>query len=273
MADHLTPSEGNRRSSTPRHRPRAGYRRAFWVSLAISAVAHVVMVGLYPRLLFRGPSVVSPFGAVSAPFRPEGTELVNLEEVPGPPDPDVPPPEDVPDPEVQTPPLATPPGAGDPLAGELTDVPSRGPSAAERLRPRAGDLRLWAPVDPELTRLSDEELMRLLLVAELEDAADSMAVAAEMARRAMDWTYTDDEGRRWGVSPGKLHLGDVTLPLPGFSAAPFNREQNASRIWAWDDINQAASRKGAQDVWRERAEAIRRRKDAERKPDTTGVRR
>ena len=273
MADHPTPSEGNRVSPPPHDRTRTGYRRAFWISLGISAVAHLVLVGLYPSLLFRGPSVVSPFGAVSAPFRPEGTELVNLEEVPAQPDPDVLPPEDVPDPDVETPPLATPPGVGDPVVGELTDAASRGPSAAERLRPKAGDLRLWAPVDPELTRLSDEELMRLLLVAELEDAADSMAVAAEMARRAMDWTYTDDEGRRWGVSPGKLHLGDITLPLPGFSAAPFNREQNANRIWAWDDIDQAAARKGAQDIWKERAEAIRRRKDAERKPDTTGVRR
>jgi hypothetical protein len=205
----------------------------------------------------------------------QGTELVNLRELPDEPDPDALPPEEEPEPKIPILPVETPaPGAGDSRRTDLPGESIPGPTAAERLRPKEGDLRLWAPVNPELTRLSREELMRLLLVAELEDAADSMAVAAEIARRATDWTYTDEDGRKWGVSPGKIHLGDITLPLPfGFGASPFTREQNAGRAWAWDDIDQAARRKGVQDVWKERAEAIRRRRDAERKPDTTGVRR
>ena len=79
----------------------------------------------------------------------------------------------------------------------------------------------------------------------------------------MDWTYTDEEGTRWGVSPGKIHLGDITIPMPfGFGAPPMVREQNASDIWAWDDIERGAARKGVRDYWKERAEVIRRRKDA-----------
>ena len=256
-------------------RSRSGYRRAFWISIGISAVLHLIAIFLYPSLLIRAPVFSPPFGDFRAPTRPAGTELLNLEELPGDQSPAVLPPEEIREAEVPLVTVEAPNvgGEADPAA-DLARSLAPGPTAAERLRPRAGDLRLWAPVDPEITKLTEEEIMRLLLVAELEDLADSMAFAEELARRGTDWTYTDDEGRKWGVSPGKLHLGDITLPLPfGFSASPWQREQNAGRLWAWDDIDQAAARKGVQDVWKERAEAIRRRMDAERKPDTTGVRR
>lgn len=195
---------------------------------------------------------------------------MNLRETPEDPLETVAPSEEEPEPEAA--PTASV-GVGEP-GEEVERAPEGvpGPTAAERLRPTAGDLRIWAPVNPEITRLSEEEIMRLLLSAELESAADSAALAAELARRSMDWTYTDDEGRRWGVSPGKIHLGDVTIPMPfGFGAPPMVREQNAERLWAWDDIERGAARKGVQDFWKERAEAIRRRMDAERRPDTTGI--
>jgi hypothetical protein len=198
--------------------------------------------------------------------------LVNIRETLDDPLEAVAPPEEEPEPEVAPTAPADVGGPGEEAEPGAEGVP--GPTAAERLRPRAGDLRIWAPVNPEITRLSEVEIMRLLLSAELESAADSAALAEELARRATDWTYTDEEGRRWGVSPGKIHLGDVTIPLPfGFGAPPMVREQNAERLWAWDDIERGAARKGVQDFWKERAEAIRRRMDAERRPDTTGIRR
>jgi len=275
MADRPSLPEPVRTPPSARERSRAQYRRAFWISIGVSAALHLVAVFLYPHLLVRAPVWSPPFGLAAPPVRPAGTEVVNLVELPATESPEVLPPEEIPDTEVPSVAVESP----DLRAGENPDADllrslAPGPTAAERLRPRAGDLRLWAPVDPELAKLTDEELMRLMLSAELEDLADSIAVAEELARRATDWTYTDDEGRKWGVSPGKLHLGDITIPLPfGFSAPPFSRERNAARLWAWDDINQAAGRKGVQDVWKERAEAIRRRMEAERRPDTTGVRR
>ena len=274
MADLPSLPDGARSPMSLRDRSRSRYRRAFWISLGLSAVFHLGLVLLYPNLLHRAPLRFPGFGPSAPPVRPLGTELVNLRELPADENPDVLPPEEIPDTEVPADAIPTPDvGAGESPEAELLRSLAPGPTAAERLRPRAGDLRLWAPVNPELMVLTETELMRLLLSAELEDLADSMAVAEELARRGTDWTYTDDEGRRWGVSPEGLHLGDITLPIPGFSAAPFNREQNAARMWAWDDIDRAAGRKGVQDVWKERAEAIRRRMEAERKPDTTGVRR
>ena len=275
MAQSPSPPERPRPALSYRDRSRQGYRRAFWVSIGISGLLHVLAVSLYPSLFTRMPVWIPFFGEAGPLVRPEGTRLVNIRELPTTDASEVLPPEEIPETDlpqvvVESPEIEEGAGAREDLFRSLAP----GPTAAERLRPREGDPRLWAPVDPELVELTDIELMRLLLSAELEDLADSMAVAEELARRATDWTYTDDEGRRWGVSPGKLHLGDVTIPLPfGFGMAPFERERNAGRLWAWDDIDQAAGRKGVQDVWKERAEAIRRRMEAERRPDTTGVRR
>lgn len=263
------------RQGTTLRRRRGGYRKAFWISLGVSTVVHVLAVVLYSNLSIGAPYWAPWEGATGEPLSPEGTELVNLEALPEEEVPEVMPPEEEPEPQVAEPtPSPGPPGADEASPTREAPPGPPAPTAAQRLRPRAGDLRLWAPVDPEFTRLSREDLMRILLSAELEDAADSMALAQELAERMTDWTYTDDDGGRWGVSPGKLHLGDITLPLPfGFGAPPMVREQNANRIWAWEDIQRGAASKGVRDYWKERAEAIRARRDAERRPDTTGIRR
>ena len=57
-----------------------------------------------------------------------------------------------------------------------------------------------------------------------------------------DWTYTDEEGRRWGVSPEGLHLGDVTIPIPlYFGASPGKRLEMEQRALDLADLNRAAS--------------------------------
>jgi hypothetical protein len=129
-------------------------------------------------------------------------------------------------------------------------------------------------VSRDLTRLTEQEQLRLLLAMRIEAMADSAATLEEAARRATDWTYTDSEGKRWGVSPGMVHLGDITIPMPfGFSAPPGSREAISGRIWEWDMINRGASRAANMATLKEADEAIRRRREAERKPDTTRIRR
>ncbi|MFC1660878.1 hypothetical protein ACFL3S_05405 [Gemmatimonadota bacterium] len=245
------------------------------MSLAISAVVHLTIIFLYPRVLERIPRGVLPYGGAAPAFIPGGTQLLTLEELTIQDESEPPSPEEEPVPEAEVPPQEPRGGIprgqpGDPV----TDEPGSNLSAAERLRPQAGDPRLWAPVDPELTALTEEQILQLQLIAELEALGDSAAADAERARAAMDWTHTDSEGRKWGVSPGKIHLGDITLPMPfGFSAPPSVREANRNRIWEWDDIERGAARGLAQQSLRERAEAIRRRKNAERKADTIRIRR
>jgi hypothetical protein len=236
-------------------------------------VVHLTAIILYPKVLESIPRGVLPYGAASPALAPEGTRLVSLEEVPSQDEVEPPSPEEEPEaePAVDMAPGGIP--SEDPAEPGGSEA-STGLSAAERLRPQPGDPRLWAPVDPALTALTEEQILRLRLIAELEAMGDSAAAAEERARAAMDWTHTDEQGRKWGISPGKIHLGDITLPMPfGFSAPPSVREANQNRIWEWDDIEQGAVRGLTNQTLRQRAEAIRRRKDAERRADTTGIRR
>jgi hypothetical protein len=251
--------------------PRARYRGAFRIGLAISALVHLVAVALYPSFFAGLPEPSFRLSGSARPEAPQGTELVNLRELPADQDPDAPaPPEDEPDvQEPEVPRTTTPAGILDRpgLEAELPGPP--GPTAAERLRPRAEDLRFWAPVDPERTAPTPEEIMRLRFVALLETLNDSAAAAAAAAAEATDWTYTDADGKKWGISPGKLHLGDLTLPLPSFGTSAGQRERAEDRLWAWDAIERGAAAGAVRQSWRDRDREIRERMNAERKPDTT----
>jgi len=164
---------------------------------------------------------------------------------------------------------AAPPGAATPgQRGAGVPVPNNGRgalgfTAAERLRPGYNDRRLWLALPEEIVRLSGQQLAQLELDMAIEVIADSMMVLAEAGRRATDWTYTDDQGRRWGVSPGQIHLGGITIPLPfGFSAPP--SAEGARRAWQDADVALQAGRATATATLKGRAKEIRRRRDEER---------
>jgi hypothetical protein len=272
MKGRNSPSENPHPASLGIMHPRARYRGAFRLGFGISAVVHILAISLYPSFFSGIPEADVRFGGYAQPLSPPGTELVNIVELPDDPDPDAPPPpEEEPEPEVPTVPAeALPTGIPGVVGPEEFMEATPGPTAAERIRPKGEDLRFWAPVDPERTALTREELMRLQLIAEIEAMNDSAAIVAELERRAREWTYTDEDGKKWGVSPGKIHLGDVTLPMPfGFGMSPGQRERAEDRLWAWDEIEEAATRGEFLRTWRERDAAIRARKNAERRPDTT----
>ena len=174
-----------------------------------------------------------------------------------------------------TPGAATTPGPG---GGEVPATNNgregRGYTAAERLRPGYNDRRLWSALPEEIVRLSGPQLAQLELDMAIAAIADSMSVMAEAGRRATDWTYTDDQGRRWGISPGRIHLGGITIPLPfGFSAPP--SIEGARRAWQEGDVAAQAGRAAASATLKGRAREIRRRRNEERareRADTTGSR-
>lgn len=144
------------------------------------------------------------------------------------------------------------------------------PSVSERLRPHAGDGRLWAtPPDlllpPERT---PAEMAREQLYGDITEYNDSLAADAEAARRATDWTIRDKNGGRWGVSPGQIHLGSLTIPLPfSFAPPPGRRDEINMRVRDWAATQEQARREGTRESFDDRVRAIRDRKDAERKAD------
>ena len=164
---------------------------------------------------------------------------------------------------------ALPPGAAAPgQGGGGVPAPNngrggRGYTAAERLRPGYNDRRLWSALPDAIVRLSGQQLAQLELDMAIAAIADSVSVLAEAGRRATDWTYTDDQGRRWGVSPGQIHLGGITIPVPfGFSAPP--SDDGARRAWQEADVAGQAGRATAAATLEGRAKEIRRRRDEER---------
>ncbi len=246
------------------------------LALVISAVLHGAVILLYPVVMERlAPEVQVADEDVPPRFR-DVPEIVFFQEIPDPPDelPALAPdelPDDPPEPEETEELLPAEPVPGVP---DLPDVEEEAEelTPAERLRPRLGDARLWVPPDPALAELTPEERAELMIRGRLQDWNDSVAVAQALARAWLDWTYTDDEGRRWGVSPGTLHLGSFSIPLPfEFQAPGYRREDAARQQWIWDDIQRGAATQEVRDTWEERAREIRERRDAER-ADSTRIR-
>ncbi|MGH7475225.1 MAG: hypothetical protein ACRELD_02960, partial [Longimicrobiales bacterium] len=133
--------------------------------------------------------------------------------------------------------------------------------AAERLRPRHADERLWAPVDRlALPPESDEARMRERLAGRIGTWNDSIAAEEEAARRALDWTVKGKNGERWGISPAGIHLGTITLPAPVFAG----NAEAAARAREWNEIQGQADHARIRDRFDDRVRAIRERKDAER---------
>lgn len=274
----MTPQAGSDASTSHRNaaaRPSGlGPPRVVWTAFAISAVVHLLAVFVYPVLTQRGPATPPATLPRDATPDPRGLQVVELVEVPGEAEPERPDEpeelEDVPDPVA---PGELAPDLAEDVGAEYTPPPL---SAAERLRPRFEDAVIWRPVTPERAALTLEQRLQIDLAARLEVANDSLAAAAEARSAATDWTYTDDEGKRWGVSPGKLHLGDITLPLPFTFGAPLDRRDETRRLqWEWEEVQRGAAAGKLRDSWKERAQAIRARRDRERaeaKADTSGIR-
>ena len=94
---------------------------------------------------------------------------------------------------------------------------------------------------------------------------DSVSDDAAARERATDWTVTDEAGGRWGVSPGKVHLGGITLPMPvNLSPPPGRREEVAARTRGWSETQAQAARAAADDNFQDRVKAIRERRQAQR---------
>jgi len=169
------------------------------------------------------------------------------------------------------------PGVDEPGA---PDRPAEGErlTNAERLIPRFSDPRIW--FDPRHPRLFGDRLARFARAdsavrAILRHWLDSLALSDEELRRALDWTYEKD-GKRWGISPEGLHLGDITIPIP-FQLLPSGprRRELEQALRDLEEIQLQNLREDVERIGEERRRAMRERSEEEarrRRGDTTRVR-
>ena len=238
------------------------HRRALTVGIGTSAAFHVVVIVLYSVVMTQWSPPETVLGVDSPSRSSSDMRVVRVVEIELP-DLTAEPPEELPEAEEVRLEL-TDAGLPDPGPVELAEPPG-GRRAADVLRVRSSDTRLWREAIPEAFELTEAQRMQLELDGKIEEWADSVAIALAAEYALTDWTTTDDQGRRWGISEGQLHLGDITLPLPFyFSGNSIQRAQAARRAWEDQDILNGTNNQAVRSSWRERAEAIRRRRDRSR---------
>ena len=272
MDQRIQRGDPNRVEHPSRTRSGLTSSRVWWVCFAVSVVIHFLVVAIYP---FFGNTVnvdAISFAFPNVSGRTQGIQVLRLVEVADPvaserPDD----PEEIDDVDDPEPPMTPVPIEGTPDP-ELIPPP---PSGAELLRPNLSNPILWEALTSGFLDITLEQREQLLIASALARWNDSAATSLAAEAAAMDWTYTDDDGKRWGVSPGRIHLGDITLPLPfGFGTAVGKRDEVNDLLWQWDELYRQGVRAEVTETWRDRAEAIRMRRDRERtaiQPDTSRV--
>lgn len=144
-----------------------------------------------------------------------------------------------------------------------------GGGIAERLRPGFRDPRLY--VDPSLPGLpprgekSPEQRYAEHIQRRIQAVNDSMYGGGPDT----DWTRTDKEGRRWGVSEKGLHLGGLTiprevLPLPRSTGSNATQEAAREKQRQRDEIRRQEEERERRKAQQESTDETRARKDAER---------
>lgn len=254
------------RRVTPAVRERVRrYDRIVAISLIASVLVHILLIRLSPLVIrYLEPDIGFYFPSQPVVIPEQGMRVVDVVVVESP---DIEP-EPVPEPEPEEPPTAEPEFGVEPYV-----------SAAERLRPRVGDWRLWlVPPVMRRTDLTPAERaagVRARLYAILEAYDDSVAAELERELEALIWTI-GEEGEEWGISPGKLHLGGITLPLPlFFGPHPAEARRHEGSIDEWSAIQRQAGQGAVDDAFEDRVRAIRERKareeaEAAAARDTTG---
>lgn len=238
------------------------------IALTLSALFHLVLlIGLRFEAGIGGAPAARP----AAPVELTGMRLIEIVPVPD---------EQMPEAEPTEPlrqdaaprVVRVPQSAATPVVPSTADARDPAPTVAERIAPRMGDPRLFTePGQPMPSPTNPEALARERFLARIGEYNDSSAAAAEAARRATDWTVSDGNGGKWGVSPGKIHLGGLTLPLPiGFAPPPGRREELAERNRRFGDIEAQRARETGRATFDERVKAIRERNDAKRDSTRAG---
>ncbi len=244
---------------------RRDYRTAVRIGLAISAVAHLLVIFVLARALsldpasFRSPPrrtielqglPVVQVGEVLPAFESD-PEAISL------------PPEEEPEPEPERPDGETPRGPPSVPSLGRGQVGPPGLTNAEKLQPHEGDERLWYDLEgqpiPEYLDGNAYAAYEGELRARLSLMLDSLSLSEEQRRRAVEW-LTGDEGQEWGVTPDGIYIAGVLIPLSLgqlFTEEGPNGRESRQRLRDLQDIQMQDLQGEAERIRKERAQAMR----------------
>ena len=118
---------------------------------------------------------------------------------------------------------------------------------------------------------------RARVAERLQPFKDSILAEQTAATRAKDWT-TGEGAKRWGLSPGTIHLGNKTIPATRATGTapppdvivppPGRRDETNTRLRTWRDIEVQANRAEARETFELRVQQIRERNQRKHNPPT-----
>lgn len=152
-------------------------------------------------------------------------------------------------------------------------VGSGGPTRG--IRPSFTDARLWVEPSPvvvaPIVPLTRADTLRLMLQARAMALIDSMQSLPNDRGRQGDWTRTIG-GRKYGIDQGMIRVGPVAIPTMALAMLPLNIQGNpmmmerARRLDSMrEEIQQQAARSIREDEFRKAVNALRERRERERR--------
>lgn len=163
----------------------------------------------------------------------------------------------------------------DPERGIGPLVGGGGPT--QGIRPSFNDPRLWRSPTDEVTGpvlpMTRADSLRSMLHANARAYVDSLTRAEGPPGRAPgDWTFERD-GKRYGIDPQFIRLGNFSIPTAVLALLPMNNLQanptameRARRLSSMrDEIIDQASRMQREDEFRDAVRALRERRERERR--------
>ncbi len=163
---------------------------------------------------------------------------------------------------------AQPAGGVGPLVG--------GGGPTQGIRPSFTDPRLWVSpaddIEAPMIPLTRADSLEMILHATAAAFLDSMRRATPEAGRAPgDWTFTRN-GKKYGIDPRFIRVGDFSIPTAVLALLPMNQQANpiaterARRLSSMrSEIMEQADRRQRDDDFYAAVRALRERKERERK--------
>jgi len=158
-----------------------------------------------------------------------------------------------------------------PSAGNGTG-PQVGLGGAESgITPSFSDPRLWLPPGPVLgVPRSQSQRLDSVIMARLQPHLDSLeAIAEHQGKAPGDWTFNKD-GKKWGMDPKYIYIGDHKIPTAILALLPLNKganpiTSNANKAFAFqhDEIQYNAQRAMNEEEFNQAVKRIRERKQRE----------